>query len=770
MSRTPQDRNKRLLDELAAGAEGNGTPAAAPRDAPAARGPAAPPPPALPRAGADLFAGLVVGVVTLTFSVSCGALIFSGGLARHLPLGLAAALISACLTALVVAWRSPLPFAIAGPDSHGSAILALMAAAIAAAPAASDEATLATVLAAITLSTVVTGVFLFALGRLGCGHWVRYIPYPVVGGFLAGAGWLITRGSFVVMADAPLNAANLGRLAEPLALAHWLPGLCLAVLLRAVVGRARHFLAMPLVLVGAVAFFHLAWGLLGAFGAAPAPDGWFLVGFSGGQLREAWAPATLAAVDWPVLTGQAANLVTLLVVVVVAILLNATGVEIATQTDTDLNRELRANGLANVLAGLCGGMVGYLSLSRSLLNYQAHARGRLAGLTAGLFCAAVLFFGGDVVRVFPRPVVGGLLLYLGLGLLLEWVYAAWFKLSRTDYFLVVAILAVIALTGFIEGVAAGVVVACIVFVYNYSRHRAIRHAFTGATHPSNVERPPPQQRFLREHGEQISVLALQGYLFFGTASSLLDHVRRRLDDPARPRLRFLVFDFRLVSGLDSSAVFGFVKMRQLGDKLGVCQVFTGLQPAVRQRLEEGGCLGPDDPLCQTFADLDRGLEWCENQLLASTWSRRRKAVPLALQLTELFPEAGQAQAFMAYLERLAVPAGHVLYKEGEAADAMYFIESGQVTVLLRTEAHGSLRLQTLSAGTTVGEMALFTRGPHRTSAVAEEPSTLFRLSADGLDHLRREAPPTATVFQDFIIRLLADRLTLAYQEIDVFSR
>jgi SulP family sulfate permease len=190
MSRTPQQQNKRLLDALAGGAEDNGAPSA-PR--PGSRPPGAAAVPPRHRLFADLFAGLVVGLVTVAFSVSCPALVFSGSLAGHLPLGIAAALVSACLTALVVAWCSSLPFAIAGPDSHGSAILALMAAALAA-----SDANLATVLAAVVLCTLATGLFLYALGWLGCGHWVRFIPFPVVGGFLAGAGWLITRGSFVV--------------------------------------------------------------------------------------------------------------------------------------------------------------------------------------------------------------------------------------------------------------------------------------------------------------------------------------------------------------------------------------------------------------------------------------------------------------------------------------------------------------------------------------------------------------------------------------------
>src|SRR5262249_44629678 len=149
---------------------------------------------------------------------------------------------------------------------------------------------------------------------------------------------------------------------------------------------------------------------------------------------------------------------------------------------------------------------------------------------------------------FPRPVVGGLLLSLGLELLVEWVYGARLKLTRIDHALVLVILAIVAFYGFLVGVGAGVVIACVVFVYSYGRQRVVRHAFTGATHRSNVDRPGPQQRFLQEQGERVTILTLQGYIFFGTASRLLEQVRRGMEAPAVGGARFLVLDFRQVTG------------------------------------------------------------------------------------------------------------------------------------------------------------------------------------------------------------------------------
>jgi SulP family sulfate permease len=763
MALTPRDRSRRLLDDLA-------NEAGAP-EAPAPVTPPAAAPPGLPgqirRLAADMFAGLLVAMVTLTFSVSCAALVYAGPLAPHLPVGIATALIGASITALVVAWRSSLPLAIAGPDSHGSAVLAVTAAGIVGAVSRPEQAA-PTVLAAVALGTGLTGLVLYLLGKLRVGDWVRYIPFPVVGGFLAGAGWLIVRGSFVVMADVPLGFTALRRLIEPDVLARWLPGAAFAVVLLVARRKARHFLVLPCLLLGGVLVYQLAWHLLGGFLPGESAAAWFLTPFSTSQLRETFSLRTLEQVDPVVLSRAAPDLLTLLVVVVVALLLNATGVELATQTDCDLNRELKANGLANLLTGLCGGMLGYLSLTRSLLNFKARAAGRLAGAVTGLVCGAVLLLGGSIIAVFPRPVVGGLLLSLGLDLLVEWVYGARLKLTRIDHGLVLIILAIIAFYGFLVGVGAGVVIACVVFVYSYGRQRVVRHAFTGATHRSNVDRPGPQQRFLQEQGDRVTILTLQGYIFFGTASRLLEEVRQGMEaTPAGGDVRFLVLDFREVTGLDSSAVLAFVKMRQLADRAGVCRVFTGLRPELEQRLRLGGGLDGAGGPFQLFADRDRGVEWCENQLLEAGWSRRRKSVPLVLQLAELFPDPSQAAGFMTFLERLYVPGGLALYGQGEKPDAMYFIESGQVTVLLQSAGEWSLRLRTLSAGTTVGERSFFTGRPHRTSAVTERDSVLYRLSVEALGRMRAEAPQAAMVFQEFIIRLLSDHLNHAYEELGV---
>src|SRR5262245_42198301 len=182
----------------------------------------------------DLAAGSVSALVTLSYSISYAALIFSGPtLEPYLSAGLHVALIAAAVVALVVALLSSVPFAIGGPDSNATAILAVMAASLAgtltAAGIAGDQAA-AAVIWMLTASAVGTGLLVLALGVLRWGRLVRLLPYPVSGGFLAGSGFLVLAGAFKVLTGQSLTWSGVSTLSEVPALA-WSTTLLVAVAL-----------------------------------------------------------------------------------------------------------------------------------------------------------------------------------------------------------------------------------------------------------------------------------------------------------------------------------------------------------------------------------------------------------------------------------------------------------------------------------------------------------------------------------------------------------
>jgi SulP family sulfate permease len=450
-------------------------------------------------------------------------------------------------------------------------------------------------------------------------------------------------------------------------------------------------------------------------------------------------------------------------VVAITILLSATGIELATQSDVDLDRELQVGGINNLITGLCGGMVGYLSISRTLLNYQAGARNRIAGFIAVGVCCFFLIFGVSFLSYIPKATFGGLLLYLGISLLIEWVYEAWFKLSRLDYILVFAILVIVANFGFLSGVGMGVVIACLLFVFNYSNLRVIKSSLSGHSYQSNFERSFHQKRLLQSKGYELYILLLQGYIFFGTANNLLSHVRNLLINQTPEKIKFMLLDFRLVVGIDSSALVSFIKMRQLAQKLQVKLILTGLTSPIEAKLVQQGVLDltEEDGPCRAFADLDRGVEWCENQMLSTGTFRRKRFMPFAIQLEEFFPAPDKIRKFLGYMERVRADRDYVVFKQGERSDSIYFVESGQVSIVRESENGQMERMGTVGEGTVLGEIGFYTKSPRSSTVIADKSSRLYRLDQSTLEKIQTEEPLLAAACHQFIAQLLAERVMQA---------
>ncbi len=561
-------------------------------------------------------AGLVTGVISAIVSISMSALIFSGNLSSYLSTGTGITLLSGVILRIVVALMSSIPNPIATPLVEQMAILAVIATSIQSNPAlATPEEMFLTLVGAIVLSSLLTGAFLLTLGWLKVGELIRFLPYPVIGGFIAGTGWLLVRGSIQLMTDVPLSFSQLELLFQPNIFLRWLLGLLFAVTLLVISRRYTHFLLVPASLLTAIGLFYGLLLLTNTSVAEASTQGWLLGPFPEGSLWQPLSLDKLTGVNWSVVFKQVGGITTILVISAISLLLSASGLELVTQKDIDLNRELRVVGIANLVCAISGGMVGSHVLPDSVLAYKMGAKSRLVGLVGAALYATILLLDPSFLSILPKPVLGGLILFLGLSLLGEWLYNGWFKLPRTDYFVVVLIVVGVGTLGFLEGVGIGLIVAVFLFAIDYSRSQVIKNVFSGDTYPSSVQRQSQQQQLLSETGEQIYILELQGFIFFGTANRILNQVRQRLSDRKLSPLGFVVLDFRLVSGLDSSAGLTFMRIKQLAQKHGVNLVFTNLQPTVKEKLHLAGCLETQNQVCQIFSDLDRGIEWCENQAL-----------------------------------------------------------------------------------------------------------------------------------------------------------
>jgi SulP family sulfate permease len=711
----------------------------------------------------SLTAGLIATIVTISLEISLAALIFSGDLSQFLAGGIGFMLFGAFAIGIVVALTTSLPGMVGLPQDTPAAILGLVAAGISSnmgAVGAAPQAVFATVVTAIALTSLVTGLLFLLLGWFKLSGFVRYIPYPVIGGFLAGTGWLLSKGAVGVMLDMPLTLANLPVLFSPNMLAHWLPGALFAVGLLLALRRFNHFFITPGALVLATALFYAYLAVAHISIATASASGWLLGPFPGGGLYQPLTPAMLTQVDWGMILGQLDKIATIFALSIISLLLNASGLEVAVQRDIDLNRELQTAGLANLAGGLGGSPVGYQTLGLSALSHRLGARTRLVNLISALLCGLALFFGASLISYFPKPVLGGMLLFLGLSFMVEWLVDARKHLPMADYLLVWIILVIIAAVGFLQGIAAGIFIAAILFVISYSRVNAVKNILNGRIYHSKVDRPRDHRQLLSEKGEQIYILRLQGFIFFGTVQSLLEQIRDRINDPNLQPLRFLILDFQRVTRLDSSAVFGITRLKQMAVANDILMVWTQVADGIRRQLERGGLIDETDDSFIILPTLDYGVEWCENKMLAVQGITDLTGFIERIegQLKRFFPGIQAIDRLMKYLERKEVAEGFCLIHQGDKPDEMYFIETGMVTAQLELPEGKSLRLRTMRGGTTVGEMGLYLGDVRTADVIATRPSTLYRLSAQSLKEMAEQDPEVAALLHQWIARLLAERL------------
>jgi SulP family sulfate permease len=690
--------------------------------------------------------------------LSCAALIFSGHLSEGLPYGIVAGLVSMGCSALIVAIFSPFPKAIAGPDGNAAAVLAAMAAAVAAemtAAGAARGSIVFTVMWSLVIATAINGVVLFALGRVKAGRWLRFLPYPVMGGFIAAAGWLLVVGSIRVGTGIPVTLPNLAALFAGTTAAQLVATLALGIGIIVATSRYRPALALAASLISSVVVADLVFAFLPGGFAEAARHGWFLRVVADTPFWAPWYQNQIAIVWWPAIFHRTGELVTVVLVSLITILVNATALELDSRMDADFDAELRADGGASLLSAAAGGFIGYLSLVRSLLNMRLGSKGRTSGITVGIIGVALVFSGTRVIAYVPAFVLGAVLLYLGYSMLNRWVFQSRRKLVPMEYAALIAILLVNVWFGFLFGLIAGLVVGALLFAFNYARIDSVRLARSGAQFRSHLMRPPEEEAVLAEHGGDIRIFDLHGFLFFGMADRLYRFVRTNsLDEGAR----FVVIDFRAVVGIDSSGVSSFVKIARAAERTGATIVFSGMSASVAAQWIAGSD-GTDTGI-EHFGDLDHAMEWCEDLTILCYGTAVGAAHSLAEWLSEEFESPDLAARFIPHLHPLTLKIGERLCSQDDPADSMFLIEHGRVAIVLQMpgveEPH---RLRSLGSRTMLGEMGLYRKASRSASAIAERESLVHVLTEPDFAAMEREDPELAVAFHSAIVRMLAHRLS-----------
>lgn len=701
--------------------------------------------------------GAVTSLISLVYSLSFAAMIFSGSLSAGFSQGIGALLIGTGATALVVALFSVFRFAVSASDGNASAVMATMAAAVAAEAAARGDAAAAVprVLYLLALSTFITGVCLAVLGRMRAGRWIRFIPFPVVGGLLAAAGALTIAGAVRVMAGMPLAGLWAPGFVRTAQFSQLVLGALWAGALVAALRHLRHALALPLMLLAGLLSFHLALWLAGMSPDQARAQGWLFAMPAQVQPWWPWSLQEIGRADWSFPFRNPGEVGTLVLITMLTILINATALEVESRVDADMDRELVLQGSANMLAPLLGGLLGYLSLSRSLMNQRLGGTTRVSGIAFAIVAFVLAWAGMGLIGYLPPALLGGLLAFFGFNILQRWVMQSRHQLPRAEYAALILIFAVTVLFGFGQGLAVGIVAGCVLFAVSYSRLRVIKYALSGREFRSSHERSAADKVLLAQHGDELRIFVLQGFIFFGMADRLYRSVLREAFPAQGAKARLLVFDMKLVHGVDASAVSSFRKIAFSAHAQGARLLITGMGDAERAKWAQGG--DANLRAVTHFPDLDSAVEYCEDEILRTHGAAKASAA--GAMRDWLQAEVGDAsEALMTVMERLTPGPGTVLCRQGEPADVMYFVERGSVAIELSLPEGGVRRLRSLGPRTLLGEMGLYRAGRRSANVVVLSESVVYALRAAALEGLERTHPHIVARFHAMVVRTMSERL------------
>lgn len=699
----------------------------------------------------ESWAGLLTGFVVAVTIVAFNSLIFKDNIISYFPLGVGSTLLGYIIVNFFTAGFSSFSYATARPEVAIAVIIAIIFANIAANPMPHENLT-ATLIATIMLLTLTVGLCMLLLGIFKLGQSVRFLPYPVLGGILLGCAMMMVRAAFYLLNNQ--QAFKLENLMQQHHLLQFGVSIFLTIIMLFSAQKKTRAWILPFSLITMTIIVLLSLKFNHISHQEAIRLGWILPHFSSPKfVVEELNFSLLQHIEWQIIAQQSSYILSVIGLIIIILLLNVSGLEVSGKQPADFERELKLAGIANLLGGIFGGLTAILSLSNTLLHKNLGGKYRTSGLLAGIVCFSILVFNTEALASLPIPVIASLLLFTGSKIIVGWLYEGWFTFPRMDYFIILFITTIITFWSFLPGILFGIVITSLNFIVQYAKINAIKLSVSGKYFHSNLIRPIQKQEWLSHHGDEILVIKLQGYLFFGSTKLLLDNLIKLLDEKEGVT-HFLIFDFQFVNGIDTSTNFTFKRLHQHPKIAALTILFTGCNAEITQMLDLHGIF--KNKKISAFPDLDQGLEWCESQLL--------KALPAKLQqasidntLALMISDKEARTIFLTFLEKLQCNPGDYLFYQNAPSDSLYFIDQGEVSVLL-TQDEKVIRLSKSGPGTIVGELGFYLNIKRTASVRADTECSYYRLRQTDMKRLEEMHPHIVSIFYKNLIYLLASRL------------
>lgn len=700
-------------------------------------------------------------LVALPSAIAFGVTIFSPLGGSYAAQGALAGIIGTTALGLVAAGLGGTQRLISAPCAPAAAVMAAFALDI-----SQKGVSPQTILPMLMVLALVCGAVQVLFGVVGLGRLIKYMPYPVVSGYLSGVGLIIILSQVPKFLGAPKSMHLVEALTTP-SRWNWDGIIVGAVTVAVMLAAPRFTKALPAAILGlgsgiaayfALGSIHkplltvvnnpLVVGTLGGSGSGS-------LGMLAGQWK---AFGSLGAADLKILVIPA---LTLAVLLSIDTLKTCLILDTLTRSRHNSNRELIGQGMANAVSGALGGMPGAGQMGASLVNLSSGGTTRLSGVLEGALALLAFLVLSRFIAWVPIAALAGILIIVGVRMFdRNSVHLLRSRSTIFDFVVIVAVVVVAETISLIAASAVGIGLAILLFIREQIGGAVVRRKTYGNLMFSKQVRLPDEIEILEKRGQNTVIFELQGSLFFGTTDKLYTEL-----EPELKTKDYIILDMRRVQTVDITAVHLIEQFDAILSERNGLLIFSNLPqllPSGRdlnEYFDEVGLARPTRHL-RIFSILDDSLEWVENRLLEQDYRERQSEKPLELREMDLFRDRKEATlaALESCLEKRTLKAGEKVFASGDEGDELFLIRRGEIRILLPLGGNKYHHLATFGRGDFFGEMAFLDHYPRSADAVAQANADVFVLSRERFDALVTEHKKLGMTVLEGLARALAIRL------------
>ncbi len=713
----------------------------------------------------DVFGGLAATLVALPSAIAFGLIIFAPLGTQYAAMGAVFGIMGTIALGLVSPLVGGTARLVTAPCAPAAAVLSVFMLQMVQRDGSADA--LARIPAALSLVIALAAGIQILAGLLKGGRIIKYIPYPVVAGYLSGVGLLIFSAQVPRMFGMPKDASLVDTLTG---ISSWQAGGIVVgvVTMTAMILAPRFIKWIPGAIVA------LAAGVVTYFLVAIVQPEWRTVmnpSVIGPILpADAGIPDMLVAHVKSFGLFRLSDLTSLLIPAgTLAILLSVDTLktcvilDAVTRSRHDSNRELLGQGAGNMTASLLMGIPGAGTLGATLVNLNSGGNTRFSGMFVGIFALLILLFFSGLIAWIPVSALAGILMVVGLRMVdIKSLRMLKSRSTAFDFFVILAVIVAALSASLLVAAGVGTALAIVLFLRDQIRSSVVRRKTTGAQLTSKKKRLKPQRNALREHGEKTVIFELQGQLFFGTTDQLLQEL-----DESLSSAKIIILEMRRLQSVDYTAVHLLRQVEaRLAERDGMlcfasvpAHLPTGRD--VKSYFAELG-LQQDEKNVRFFENLDLALEWAEDRILAELFPDDSCEPDRKLGLHEIELLAGIHSEEIAQLEKFVevkeFGAGETIFRRKEQGGEIFLIRRGFVKISLPLAGGISHHLATFGRGDFFGDMSFLDAQPRSADAVAQTDTSLFILSRQNFDRLCAAHPEVGSRVFEHLAFALALRL------------